>query len=303
MSYLIHLLVTVNFFVVLAIALDIVAGFAGLASLAMGAFFGVGAYSTAILGRAGFHPLAAQAVGVVVAALLSAVIALPAFRVRGIFLLIITIAVQIVFTVVAQNWVSVTGGDAGISKIAAYSPFGFELRGAAFLAFCTAFTLAVYFVCRRLMRSAFGLVLRALRDDEVGCAMLGKNVGAAKVAAFAFSGAIAAFAGSLYAHYTAYVDPFSFDLSLSILILLMVMLGGAGTLHGPVVGAIILSLVPEALKFLPLPPGAGAAFRQILFGALLLGVIFLRPQGIFGAAKLAPGTASVKKQQAVEAPS
>jgi branched-chain amino acid transport system permease protein len=279
--YVLHLLTTVSISIILAMSLNLVAS-AGLMSLATGAFFGIGAYATAIFAKSGTPSLLAQLIAMALAAALSAVVALPAFRVRGIFLLIITIAVQIVFSVVAQNWVAVTGGAAGIPNIPPYAPFGTPLRGVAFMAACWAITLFVYWMCRQLMQSPFGAVLQALRDDETGCVVLGKNVPATKVSSFALSGALAGLAGSLYAYYTAYVDPASFDLSVSILVLLMVVLGGVGSLHGPVLGAIVLSIVPEIFKFLPLPPGVAAVARQILYGVLLMAVIFLRPQGIFG---------------------
>jgi ABC-type branched-subunit amino acid transport system permease subunit len=271
----------VNLFILLALSLDLLVGYAGLLSLAHAAFFGIGAYASAILTKQGWPILAAQAAGIAAAAVLSAVIAVPSFRVRGIYLLIVTIAVQVLFTVVTQNWTSLTGGDAGIANIPAYSLFGYSLRGVGFLVFCTACTVAVFFLCRKLVRSPFGRLLRALRNDETGCMALGKNVVAAKISVFAFSGGIAAFAGSLYAHYVSYVDPRSFDIGVSILVLLMVMAGGAGTLVGPLLGAVLLALLPEALKFLPLPPGAAAATRQLLYGLLLILVVYFRPQGLF----------------------
>ena len=281
MAYAVHLLTMVSFYMILALALDLVI-VAGLMSLAIGAFFGVGAYTSALLSKAGVAPLLAQFTGMALAALLSGFVALPAARVRGIYLLIITIAVQIVSTVILQNWTAVTGGDAGIPHIPPYSVFGVEIRGAPFLVVSIVSALAVYLVCRGLARSPFGAMLKAIRDDETGALALGKNVVAAKLWAFALSGALAAFAGSLYAHYTAYVDPGSFDINVSILVLLMVMLGGAGTLRGPVAGAVVLSIVPEIFKFLPLPPGVAAATRQLLYGVLLLVVVYWRPQGLFG---------------------
>jgi branched-chain amino acid transport system permease protein len=108
----------------------------------------------------------------------------------------------------------------------------------------------------------------------------------AKISIFAFSGALAAMAGSLYAHHTSYVDPSGFDVIVSILILLMVMLGGAGTLYGPVVGAITLTLLPEVLRFMPAPPGVAAASKQLVYGLLLVIIIFFRPQGLLGKGKL-----------------
>lgn len=293
MAYAIHLLTMANLFVMLALSLDLLVGFAGLLSLAHAAFFGVGAYGSAILVKQGVPIVAAQGIGVAAAALLSALIAVPSIRVKGIQLLIVTIAVQVLFTVAAQNWTGLTGGDAGIPNIPPYSLFGMPLRGLALLAFCCACTAGCWILCRALVRSPFGRLLQALRDDEVGCVALGKNVAAAKILVFAFSGAMAAFAGTLYAHYVSYVDPRSFDIGVSILVLLMVMAGGAGNLIGPLCGAVLLGLLPEMLKFLPLPPGAAAAARQLLYGLLLILVVYFRPQGLFGGAARQRGLAPV----------
>ncbi|MDE5444330.1 branched-chain amino acid ABC transporter permease [Bradyrhizobium sp. CSA207] len=282
MQYVIHLLITLNIYVILAISLDLLVGFAGLISLAQAAFFGVGAYTSALMTINGVPPFVAIAAGMFCAAALSGAIALPALRVRGIHLLIITIAVQIVTTLLLVNWADVTGGSAGVPGIPRLSIFGMPLSGVSFLSFATVCSVFVYFVMWRLLRSPYGKLLQAMRDDEIGCVALGKNVAAMKISAFAVSGAIAAFAGSLYAHYVTYVDPRSFDISISILILLMVMLGGAGTLRGPVLGAALLLALPELLKFVPLPLGVGAALRQLAYGLILVLVVFVRPEGLLG---------------------
>jgi len=281
MAYPIHLLITFDIFVLLAASLDLLTGFTGLLSLAHAVFFGIGAYATALLAKT-LGPVPAALAGAAAAALVSALITLPAIWVRGIYLLIVTIAVQVVFTVVLVNWTELTGGAAGIPGIPPLSLGGHPLRGAELLAVLSAFTAASIFALARLAKSPFGRLLQAIRDDETGCLVLGKNVAWAKVSVFAFAGGLAALAGSFYAHYTSYVDPHSFDIAVSTLILLMVMLGGAGTLFGPVLGALVLTLLPEALKFVPLPPGTAAPARQLLFGLMLVLVVFVRPQGLLG---------------------
>jgi branched-chain amino acid transport system permease protein len=282
MDYILHIITTAGIFAILALSLDLIVGVAGMMSLASAAFFGVGAYSTALLMQHGIAPIFCQLIGMGIAALLSLAIAVPAIRIRGIYLLIISIAVQVVFTVVLQNWTDFTGGDAGIAGIAPYSIFGYALRGWEFTLFVCVISALCLLLVARLVASPFGRVLQALRDDEIGASSLGKDVATAKLSAYALSSAIAAFAGSLYAHYTAYVDPLSFDIGVSIIALLMVMLGGAGTLVGPMLGAVVLTLLPEALKFLPLPPGSAAPARQFAYGALLVLVVFFRPQGLLG---------------------
>jgi branched-chain amino acid transport system permease protein len=281
MAYLTHLLIIFDVFVLLAVSLDLVVGFTGLMSLAHAVFYGIGGYATA-LAAARIGALPAALAGATVAAVVSAFITLPAIWVRGIYLLIITIAVQVVFTVMLLNWTDLTGGTAGIPRIPPLSLAGHAVRGAELLAVLTMLAAVCVLILARLVRSPFGRLLQAVRDDETGCLVLGKNVALAKISIFAFSSAIAALAGSAYAHYTSYVDPRSFDINVSMLILLMVMLGGAGTLFGPILGALVLTLLPEALKFLPLPPGAAAPMRQLAYGLMLVLVIFLRPQGLLG---------------------
>jgi branched-chain amino acid transport system permease protein len=286
MDYIIYILTTAGIFAILALSLDLLVGFAGMISLASGVFFGVGAYSSALLVKAGWPVAAAMLAGMGLATILSLVIALPAVRIRGVYLLIVTISVQMIFTTVAQNWRAVTGGDAGVSNIPPITLFDIKLRGVAFLALVVVSCTALWWLLARMVDSPFGRVLRAIRDDEVGAASLGKHATATKLAAFGLSACVAAYAGSLYAHYTSYIDPHTFNISLSIMVLLMVMLGGAGTLRGPVLGAVVLTILPEALKFLPLPPGIAPALRQLTYGALLVAVVFVRPQGLLG--KVAP---------------
>lgn len=282
MDYLIHILSTAGIFAILALSLDLLVGFGGMMSLATGVFFGVGAYSSALLVKAGWPVVAAMAAGMGLATVLSLVVALPAVRIRGVYLLIVTIAVQMIFTTVAQNWQSVTGGDAGVPNIPAIAIGSLRLKGLPFLVFVLACVALVWWLLRRLVDAPFGRVLRAIRDDETGATSLGKHANAVKLGAFGLSACLAAYAGSLFAHYNSYIDPHSFNVSLSILVLLMVMLGGAGTLRGPVLGALVLTLLPEGLKFLPLPPGIAPALRQLTYGALLVAVVFLRPQGLLG---------------------
>lgn len=285
MAYINHLLTIGGLYLILSISLDVLVGYTGLLCLAQGAFFGFGAYATAILTRSGFSPLIALGCGMTFAIATSVLIALPSGRIRGIQLLIITIAVQIITTVVLLNWSDLTGGPGGIANIPPLSIAGVPIKGIAFLLTVAIVATIAFTITYRLMRTPYGRLLQAIRDDEVGCLMLGKNVLQAKISAFAFSGALAALAGSLYAHYTSYVDPGSFDILVSIAVLLMVMAGGAGTLYGPAIAALALTFLPELLRFLPAPPGVAAAARQLIFGLLLVLVIFFRPQGLFGTAR------------------
>ena len=218
MPYVLHLLITLNIFVLLAVSLDLLVGFTGLLSLAHAVFFGIGAYSTALLSKTSLGAALAALIGMIISAVISALITLPAIWVRGIYLLITTIAVQTSFTVILVNWTDLTGGTAGIPNIAPLSLWGHVLGRGELLAFLTAVTSVFVLILVHLMNSPFGRLLQAIRDDEISCQVLGKNVAWAKISIFGFSAGIAALAGTFYAHYTSYVDPHSFDIAVSILI-------------------------------------------------------------------------------------
>lgn len=141
--------------------------------------------------------------------------------------------------------------------------------------------LAVMFV-KQLVNSPFGRVLKAIREDEVFAQSLGKNVTRYKLSAFLIGGALAGVAGVLYAHYVSFIDPTSFTVGESIFMLTIVIVGGTGSITGSVVGAALLVIIPEALRFLGVPSTIAANLRQILYGALLVVCMMFRPQGILG---------------------
>jgi len=142
-----------------------------------------------------------------------------------------------------------------------------------------------YAVCWRLTNSAFGRVLQAIRDDEIAAQAMGKNVVQVKIVVASISSALGAMAGSLYAHYITYINPSSFALHESIFIASLVILGGSERLAGPIVGAFVLLAIPEALKFLAIPDTVAAPLRQVIYGALLVAFMLLRPEGLLGRAR------------------
>ena len=151
-----------------------------------------------------------------------------------------------------------------------------------FLALAASFASFAYFAVYRITSSPFGRVLHAIREDEVFVRAHGKNTLYFKVVAFAVSAALASMAGSLYAHYITYIDPTSFTVMESILIISMVIIGGAGSLWGPLIGAVVLVTLPEALRFVGLPSAVAANLRQIIYGSLLVIMMMFRPRGLMG---------------------
>jgi branched-chain amino acid transport system permease protein len=179
--------------------------------------------------------------------------------------------------------IELTHGPLGIPGIPQPVIFGWTIQSQlGFVTLSATLGIFAYFVVGRIATSSFGRVLRAIREDEVFAQAMGKNTLRFKVSAFAVSAALAASAGSLYAHYTTYIDPTSFTVMESILVISMVIIGGAGSRWGPVIGAVVLVTLPEALRFLGLPSAVAANLRQVIYGILLVLMMMVRPQGLVG---------------------
>ncbi len=284
MDYLLHVLIFIGIYAIAAASFNLLLGYAGLFSLAHAALFGIGAYSSALLTlRLGWPAIAAAAAGMAVAAVVSALVALPSLRVSGDYLVGTSFGVQVLLYALFLNWTGLTRGAMGLPGIPPVSLLGLDVSGRRGYLVLTLVVLAfTLWALRTVVRSPFGRVLRGLREDEVAVQALGKNVYRFKVLAFVVAGTLAALGGSLYAHYVSYIDPGSFTLDESVFLLASVMVGGTGTLLGPVIGATVLVGLPEVLRFVGLPDAVAATVRQMLFGALLVVFMRLRPQGIWG---------------------
>lgn len=284
MEYLLHILVLVGIYTVLAVSLDLLVGQAGLLSIAHAAFYGVGAYASALLAvHVGAPFLGGVVVGMAVAAVVSLLVSLPSLRLHDDYFVIAAFGFQMILFSIFNNWVDLTRGPLGIAAIPRPSIVGWGVRSPVdFTVLATAFAVVSYIVVGRIATSPFGRVLRALREDEVFTQALGKNTLRFKVSAFAVSAALAASAGSLYAHYVTYIDPTSFTVMESILVLSMVIIGGAGSPWGPVIGAAVLVALPEALRFVGFPTSMAANLQQIVYGTLLVVMMMVRPRGLVG---------------------
>ena len=271
-------------FGVLAVSLDLLIGYTGLFTIVHGALFGMGAYTSAVLAKAlgiGFWGggVAAMAAG----ALVSLLIAIPSMRISGHYLVLASFGVQEVLHALYLNLDSVTGGPGGLRGIPRPRLFGAEIASnGAYLGLYSLLAAVLVLFIVALVRSPFGLLLKAIREDELVPQALGKPVVALKVKAFMVSGASAGFAGAMYAHYITFISPETFDVHASILILSTVLIGGMGTLWGPFLGALVLITLPEALRFLPLDSATLGPLRQIVYGTVLVLFCFLRPRGLAG---------------------
>jgi len=287
LAYLAHYLVMVGIYTILATSLNLLIGYSGIFSLAHAAIYGIGAYASALAAlKLGLGFWGGLVVAGGVGAFAAALVAIPSLRVAGDYYIVASFGLQTVILTVFINWTSLTNGHAGLPGIPRPSVFGLVID-TPYKYVVLAFALAAftYAVCRRLTRSAFGRLLRAVREDEIAAQATGKNVVLVKIVITTISSALGALAGSLYAHYITYINPSSFTLEESIFIASLAILGGTERLAGPMVGAFILLAVPEALKFLAIPDTVAAPMRQIIYGALLILFMFVRPEGILGRAR------------------
>jgi len=286
LAYAINLAVLICINATLAVTLNFIMGYAGIFSIAHAVFFGIGAYSAAY---AAAHFSASFFVAVplamAVAGVLSLALALPALRVRGEYFVAASLGLQVMAVTVFSEWKSVTGGIGGVIGIPPV-----ELLGRAvaepleFLLLALACLLLVIAGTGVLLRSSFGRSLQAVRDSESAAQAAGKNVAAIKTLAVVVSSALAAVAGALYAFYIGFINVESFTLDTSVLLMAMVIIGGTGTMLGPIIGALLLMLLPSAFSYLWfLPQAQIGACQQLAYGAAMVLLMLFRPGGLVAA--------------------
>jgi branched-chain amino acid transport system permease protein len=284
MNYLLHILVMISIYLVLALSLNMVVGFTGLMSLAHAAFYGIGAYvSTLSLLKLGVGFFPAMLLGVVAAVILSFTISIPSLRLRGDYFVLASMGLQIIAFAILYNWTGVTRGPYGIPGIPRPVVFGFQLTTIAqFLVLSAVIAGLCVWLLYLIGNSPFGRTLRAIREDEMAAAALGKDIPRFKITAFAISAGFAAVSGALYAGYMRYIDPTSFVLMESVFILSIIVIGGTGNIIGPVIGTVLMILLPEFLRFVKMPDAVAANMRQVIYGLLIILIMRFRPQGIRG---------------------
>src|SRR5512136_1001727 len=274
-GYFITILITVLIYAILAHSLNIITGHAGQISLGHAAFFGIGAYTSAWLyGQAGFPfwlsvPLAAITAGIV-----GAILGIPCLRVRDDFLAITTMGINFVVEAVFL-YLPFFGGAMGIGGINLPGWFGREMTKPEYFVLILAVLALLLLLDRKLGRSWIGLAWASIREDEQAAGAMGVDVVRFKVLAFILGSAIAGLAGGFYAHFLTFIMPQNFGFGQSIVVLSMVVFGGIGTRWGPIVGAIILGILPEISR--PI-----MEYRILIYGVLLLAMMRFQPGGLLG---------------------
>ncbi|SDE16668.1 branched-chain amino acid ABC transporter permease [Paraburkholderia lycopersici] len=288
LAYLQNLAVLICVNAILAMTLNFLMGYAGIFSLAHAVFFGVGAYAAALVSmHVSSSIFVCTIASMALCGALSLALALPALRVRGEYFVAASLGLQMLAVTVFSEWRSVTGGLGGITNIPSPVVFGVPVETSnGFFLLALGYLIAVALVLWLLVRSSFGRNLQAIRDSESAAQALGKNVKAIKTLSVVAAAALAGTAGVVYTFYLSFINVEGFTLDLSVLLMAMVIIGGTGSLFGPLIGAALLVLLPAALSFVPgLPQAEVGLVQQAVYGLVMVLLMIYRPGGIVGAGK------------------
>lgn len=277
-TYVIDTATLAGIYIILALGLNIMVGYTGLLNLGFAAFYAIGAYCYALLNTGlnlGFW--ISLPLSMLMSALAGFLVGIPALRLRGDYLAIVTLGFGEITRIVLNNWMTVTRGPNGIPGIERPSLFGFELRGVTeYYYLVIFFVFFTGFLIQRVINSKAGRAWMSIRDDEIAASAMGINTFLYKLYAFTFGALWAGLAGQLFAAKMRFVSPESFTFLESVLIVAMVILGGQATIMGPVIGAVILVALPEILREFE-------QWRMLFLGAVLIFMMIFRPQGIVDA--------------------
>ena len=266
--------INIGIYMLLAMSLNIITGYAGQPTLGHAAFFGIGAYTSALLtAKAGWPFLLALPAAGIMAGLVGVLLGLFSVRIREDFLAVTTIGINFVVVAIFQ-YVELFGASLGLAVPKAQI-LGYKLDNLGILVLLIVLNVLVFAFCRHLPRSWLGLALGGVRNDEEATASLGYDTDAYKVFAFTIGTFIAGISGSVYAHFMGFISSSDFAFPVSVGILSMAVLGGLGTVSGPLLGALILGLAPETFRFI-------SEYRMLVYGGLLVVMMRFQPQGLLG---------------------
>jgi len=284
-TYYQFMLVIIFIYIIVATGLNILTGYAGQISLGHAGLFAIGAYTTAlvskglaqvpVIGASGLHVWTGVAAGIVLSCVFGAVLAYPALRASGPYLAMVTVAFGWVIWKVLLEWVPVTGGDLGITSIPKARFGGFVLETSSFYYVTMVLAIAAVVLQRNIVDSNFGRKIQAIKHSELAASAVGIHVHRDKVAVFTLSAGFAGLGGALFAHQQNYINPDNFKFFDSVFFLLAILFGGAGTLFGSVVGAAVLTLLPEFLHDFD-------HYRLIVYSVIILLTLYFLPRGVCG---------------------
>ncbi len=285
-EYFLAQLTFVLIYSIAGLGLMLLAGFTGQFSIGHAAFLGVGAYAQAVFTNMGLPFPLALALAAGLAAAIGMVVGVPALRVKGIYLGIATLSCGFIVEEVFARWDSVTGGRKGM-HVTAPDIFGWTLdTGEEFFYLCLVLTVLCTLAIVNILRSSTGRAFVAIRDSEVSAQSMGIHLARYKTISFALSAAITGMAGALYAHKMQFISPDQFGLLQSIELLLLIVVGGLGSVHGAFLGALFLISMPQlialAKDYLPAAIGTAPGLQGVVFGVILIAFVMFEPMGIYG---------------------
>lgn len=274
-SYYLQLLTFIGINTLLALGLNMLMGYAGQISLGHGAFYGIGAYTTAIL-CVTYHisPWIALPCAIVLATLVAFLVGIPTLKLSGYYLGMGTLGFGMIVAIVFREWAALTGGASGFVGIPSLEIGKLSfVSGSNYFFLVWGTVLLSIIVCRRLIDSRIGRALRSIHDSERAAGAVGVNTRNMKLLVFVFSAGIAALAGFLYAHFVSFISPGTFDFISSIRMVTMVVIGGMASVWGALLGASLLTLLPEWLHTF-------SEFEMVVYGLVLMLVMIFMPQGL-----------------------
>jgi branched-chain amino acid transport system permease protein len=284
MDFFLSYIILAEIYILLAISTNLLVGVTGIFSVSQAAVFGVGAYVCGVLTLNFGVPFGFAMIAAVAACIaINVLVALPSLRVSGDYFVVTSFGIQFLCSAVFLNWTDGTGGAGGLPSIPAPRIFGLHTEEPTYFVMMSTFALlAGSLVFWMVLRSPFGHLLSAIREDELAVAAVGRNVLRGKINAAALAGAFNGVAGSLYGAFLSFIDPSSFDMQGSILLVSMVVVGGARTLAGSIIGPLFLIGLPQVLAFIDIPTSVAGPVRQLTYGALLVVFMLFRPSGLAG---------------------
>jgi branched-chain amino acid transport system permease protein len=271
---------------IVGLGLMLLVGYTGLLSIGHAAFLGIGAYTQAVLAAQGWPLPLSLAAAAGLSASVGIIVGLPALRVKGIYLGIATLAFGFIVEEVLVRWEAVTGGNAGM-LVGRPELLGWTIgSGAPFYFLCLVITIGCTLLVLNLLRSPTGRAFVAIRDSEISAQSMGIHLAYYKTLSFALSAALAGIGGALYAHMMRFISPEQFGIIQSIDLLLMIVVGGLGSIHGVFLGAIFLiglpQLISEIKDFLPWGIGDSPGLKLVIFGLVLVTFVLFEPWGLYG---------------------
>jgi branched-chain amino acid transport system permease protein len=275
-DYYLSIMIFIGINAIIVMGLSLLMDYAGQISLGHAAFFGIGAYCSGVLTvKLGFSILTAFFCGIFLSAIMAMAVAIPTLKLKGHYLAVATLGFGEIIYIIFNELLEVTGGPSGLSGIPSIHFWGYSLKGGVryfYLVWTIAILLLIFSL--NIIHSRIGRALRAVHGSEVAAKAMGVNVSQFKIQVFVLSALYASVAGTLYAHFVTFISPSTFSLFVSILLLMMVVIGGGGNIWGALLGAGILTILPESLR-------AFKDFDILVYGVILMTILLFMPEGIF----------------------